>query len=245
MLRNGNFMEGWETLDPLPEANFLRNQRPRGWQLAWLKPGTPLYDDPNTRATGIPECVHKLSTQLPPDEQRGQPKALILDGDTTYKIFSATAPFGATLSQTVTGLEPGSEATLTVPIQTHLHGDPDPHGAEAGVWVNGEGGWVNGATMGDRKWHEHVVRFDVPPSGTAEIVIRVKSKWARPKDFFFDGITLTAETAVTPPPPPIAPPGQQTIIIQLPPGLQISQGVSSQAGIVEVNVPEGVTIQIV
>jgi hypothetical protein len=113
MLRNGNFMEGWETLDPLPEANFLRNQRPRGWQLAWLKPGTPLYDDPNTQATGIPECVHKLSTQLPPDEQRGQPKALILDGDTTYKIFSATAPFGATLSQTVTGLEPGSQATLT------------------------------------------------------------------------------------------------------------------------------------
>jgi hypothetical protein len=245
MLRNGNFMEGWETLDPLPEANFLRNQRPRGWQMVWLAPGTPLYDDPNSQATGIPECVHKLSTQLPPHEQLGETNALILDGDTTYKIFSANASFGATLSQTVTGLQPGSQATLTVPIQVHLHGETDAHGAESGVWVNGEGGWVNGGTMGDRKWHKHVVRFDVPPSGTAEIVIRVKSKWAKPKDFFFDGIKLTAEIVDKPPPDDPPPPGEQTIIIQLPPGLQISEGVSSQAGIVEINVPEGVTIQIV
>ncbi len=243
MLQNGNFMADWETLPAVAEAGYLRNQRPYHWQLEWLKPGQPLYDDPNSLVTGIPECVHKLSAQLPPNEQFGQPNALILDGSVTYKIFNSAAVFGAALSQTVSGLQPGSQATLTVPIQVHLHGETDAYGAESGVWVNGEGGWVHGFDMSDRRWYRHIITFTVPPSGQAEVVIRVKSKWVKGKDFFFDGITLEAQTAPSSPPPPAA--GEQTIFIQLAPGLQISQGVSSQTGIVEVNVPEGVTIQIV
>jgi hypothetical protein len=191
MLQNGNFMEKWDDLPPT--VFFLINQQPKGWHLEWIEPGQPLYDDPNNLSEGIPECVHKLAKQLPPNEQLGATDALILDGDTTYKIFHAHAPFGATLSQTVTGLEPGSTGTLTVPIQVHLHGDPDAFGAESGVWVNDEGGWVNGGDMGDRRWHEHKVEFEVPADGRAEVVIRVKSKWPRPKDFFIDGITLEAQ----------------------------------------------------
>ena len=190
MLRNGNFMGKWD--DMKPTSFFLINQQPKGWHLEWIEPGQPLFGDANTISKGIPECVHKLSKQLPPNEQLGAKDALILDGDTTYKIFHATSPFGATLSQTVTGLKPGTEATLTVPIQVHLHGETDAFGAESGVWVNGEGGWVNGFDMGDRKWHKHEVEFEVPGDGRAEVVIRVKSKWPRAKDFFFDGITLEA-----------------------------------------------------
>lgn len=249
MLQNGNFMADWETLPAIPEAGYLRNQRPYHWQLEWLKLGQPLYDDPNTEVTGIPECVHKLSTQLPPNEQLGAPNALILDGSTTYKIFSASAVFGATLSQTVSGLQPGSRATLTVPIQTHLRGETDPYGAESGVWVNGEGGWVHGFEMGDRRWYRHIITFTVPPSGQAEVVIRVKSKWVRPKDFFFDGITLEAQPAVMPPPivDPIDPsPGDtQVVYLQLPPGVRLEQGVHGQANVIQVNVPPGVRLEII
>ena len=255
MLKNGNFSEEWETLPALPEAGFLRNQRPNHWQLEWLKPGNPLYDDPNSRVQGIPECVHKLSEQLPPHEQLGAANALILDGKATYKIFSFGAAFGAALSQTVTGLQPGSQAMLTVPIQVHLHGETDDYGAESSVWVNGEGGWVNGKVMGDRKWYEHKVEFTVPDNGTAEIVIRVKSKWNKAKDFFFDGIKLAArevpagtsgggevvdsadaegETAV---------PGGQVVYVQLPAGFALKTGASQQTNVIEINVPAGVSIQ--
>lgn len=256
MLQNGSFTEGWETLPALPEAGYLRNQRPNGWQLTWLNKGQPLYDDPNSQAQGVPECVHKLGTQLPPHEQRGMPNALILVGDTTYKIFNSGAAFGAALSQTVTGLQPGTQAVLTVPIQVHLHGESDEYGAESSVWVNDEGEWVNGRVMGDRKWYRHKVEFTVPANGEAEIVIRVKSKWNKPKDFFFDGIVLEAEQATS---------GDitddtvvdnddaggetavpvKTIYLQLPAGVQLRQGESSQPNVVEINLPPGVTVEIV
>lgn len=199
MLRNGDFSESWETLPAIEEVGWLRNQRPHGWQIEWLEIGQPLYDDPNSTAKGIPECVHKLSTQLPPDEQLGAKNALILAGNATYKIFHSGASFGATLSQMVQGLPAGAQATLVVPIQTHLREETDPYGAESGVWVNGEGTWVNGMTMGDRNWYEHEVTFTVPANGVAEVVIRVKSKWENPKDFFIDGVTLTvAEVPISP-----------------------------------------------
>jgi hypothetical protein len=255
MLQNGNFSQGWETLPALAEAGWLKNQRPNGWQLEWLNKGEPLYDDPNTLVDGIPECVHKLSDQLPADEQLGGLKALILDGDTTYKVFNSAAKFGVTLSQTVTGLEPNSQATLTVPIQVHLHGETDTYGAESGVWVNGEGGWVNGFDMGDRQWYRHIIPFTVPASGEAEIVIRVKSKWTKPKDFFFDGIKLEGqqasgstsgggevvdtgdsgggETAVS---------AGQVIYVQVPPGFELKTGTST-SNVIEINTPAGVTVQ--
>ncbi len=193
-IANGSFEEGWEDMPP---AGWLINQRPLHWQLEWLEPGQPLYGDPNTLVTGIPECVHKLSEQLPPHEQLGAPNALILDGSVTYKIFNSAAVFGATLSQTVSNLQPGRKATLTVPIQVHLHGETDAYGAESGVWVNGEGQWVHGFDMGDRLWYCHTIAFTVPPSGQMEVVIRVKSKWVKTKDFFFDGITLEAQPDAT------------------------------------------------
>jgi hypothetical protein len=257
MLVNGNFSDGWETLPAIAEANWLRNQRPNGWQIEWLAQGQPLYDDPGARANGIPECIHKLDTQLPAHEQMGQPAALILDGNAVYKIFSSGSIFGATLSQTVTGLQPGDKATLTVPIQVHLHGETDAYGAESSVWVNGVGGWVNGFDMGDRNWYRHKIEFTVPDNGTAEVVIQVKSKWPLPKDFFFDGITLDAQPAAAPPPPPIVeqpdtsqPPPvttgpAKTVFVQLPAGVQIKKGVCDEANVVEVNAGPGVKIEVV
>ncbi|MFW5941955.1 MAG: NBR1-Ig-like domain-containing protein [Chloroflexota bacterium] len=248
MIDNGTFTEGWRDLPPAP-GNLI-NQEPAGWRLQWLEPGRPLYDDAASQAGGVPECVHKLGEQLPPNEQLGQPDALILAGDTTYKIFHASAPFGATLSQTVTGLKPGSEATLTVPVRVHRHGDPDIFGAESGVWVNGEGGWVHSGQMGDRRWHRHQVRFTVPENGQAEVVIRIKSKWPRPKDFFFDGITLEAVPARpgTEPSPPQEEP-QPPAEDREPPAERMVRGwgwaasIERHDGLGRVNFPGGINLR--
>lgn len=187
-LNNPSFEEGWTDLPPLPWG--LINQQPNQWQLSWLDEGEPLYDDPNNVAGGVPECIHKLWWQLPPDEQPGGENALILDGDTTYKMFHSGEPFGSELRQTLTGLVPGSSWHLMVPVQVHLYGDVDPYSAESGVWVNGAGGWANAGMMGDRTWYEHDVPFTVPANGQIEIVIRVKSKWATGKSFFIDALRV-------------------------------------------------------
>jgi hypothetical protein len=256
MINNGDFSQGWEDMPPAP--GHLINQRPHGWALRWIEPGQPLFES-GDRAGGVPECVHKLSGQLPPNEQFGGRDALILSGEAVYKIFHSGAAFGAELSQTLTGLQPGSEALLTVPVLAVLHGETDDFGAESGVWVNGVGTWVNGATMGNRRWHRHVQRFTVPDDGRATIAIRVKSKWPRPKDFFIDNVSLEAIVAPGPaplpeppplpgPPPlperdpvePVPPMGDETAVrVVVPPGLRLVVAESDEAGVVVVVVPRG------
>jgi hypothetical protein len=186
-LQNPSFEDGWTDLPPT--AGYLINQQPHGWRLNWVEPGQPLYDAGDL-AHGVPECVHKLADQLPPDEQPGGPDALILEGETTYKIFSAASAFGAELRQTITGLPSGSTWRLVIPMRVHLYGETDPYGAETGVWVEGVGRWVTGETMGDRTWYRHTLFFTAPDDGAAELLIRVKSKWDSPKDFFIDDIRL-------------------------------------------------------
>jgi hypothetical protein len=191
-LVNGSFEGGWTDMPPAP--GNLTNQQPNGWTLTWLPIGAPLWDDATTTAQGVPECLHKLAGQLPINEQPGGPNALILDGLATYKMFHFGAPFGSQLYQKVSNLPPGSTWRLTVPVQIHMHGDSDPWAAEAGVWAltsdDQSGGWVPGGMMGDRQWYDHVVEFQIPADGTVEVLVRVKSKWPRSKDFFTDAIRL-------------------------------------------------------
>lgn len=253
MLKNGAFSDGWDDLPPAP--GHLINQKPKGWTLRWIPPGGRLFES-DDKAEGVPECVHKLSDQLPPQERLGGDEALILSGDTTYKIFHSGASFGAELSQVVTGLEPGSSATLTVPVLVDLHGEPDPFGAESGVWVNDQGSWVNGSRMGNRRWHRHETTFTVPDDGRVKVAIRVKSKWPRPKDFFIDGITLEAVAAKEPEPDPEIPrppkplPRPQpvdedalpAIMVIVPPGLRLVTAETDEPGVVTVIVPRGTRI---
>ena len=249
MLKNGAFIEGWTDLPPAPGS--LINQQPKGWQLSWVEQGQALYDS-NDKASGVPECVHKLAQQLPPNEQRGAKDALILVGDTTYKIFHFGAPFAAELKQTVTGLKPGSNARLTVPILAVLYGETDPYGAESGVWVNGEGEWVNGDGMGNRKWFRHVREFTIPQNGAADIVIRFKSKWPRKKDFFIDGVELeaVAQTAGETGPggddspgPDVPTPSRNVVKVTVPQGMRVISAVSNEPGLVVVMVPKGTRVK--
>lgn len=187
MIKNPSFEDSWTDLPPSP-GNLI-NQQPNDWLLKWINEGDPLFDSDDV-ASGVPECRHLHKTHLPADEQPGTMGRLILDGDWTYKIFHGGAPFGASLTQVVDGLTPGSIHLLTVPILVDLHGDGDWFGAESRVLVDGEGDWVTGGEMQDRKWHYHAIPIIVPSDGRVTIEIQVKSKWHRPKDFFIDGLSL-------------------------------------------------------
>jgi hypothetical protein len=205
LLANGSFEEGWSDLPPVEGS--LINQEPNGWELDWLEKGEEVWDlrtihpdDPQVGiVSGIAEMLHKLSHQLPPDEQLGGPNALILEGDATYKMFHRGAAFGSQLSQTIT--LPAGNYRLTVPVQLHWHENLDPNDptwdtytAESGAWViiNGapSGGWATARDMGDRRWFYHVVEFSLPAQTEVEVLIRVKSIYHSAKDFFVDGVWL-------------------------------------------------------
>ncbi len=248
MLKNGSFEEGWTDMSPAP--GYLINQQPNGWTVRWIELDEPLFDVAD-KASGVPECVHKLAEQLPADEQLGGAKALILDGSTVYKIFHFAGSFGTELKQTVTGLKAGSMAKLTVPILAVTYDQTDPYGTESGVWINGEGAWKNGNDMKNREWFYHEVEFEVPADGTAVIEIRVKNKWPTKKDFFIDNITLDAESGDTPAPPPddddtetpITPtPDKNVIRVSVPAGMNVITAVSDNTDTVIITAPAGTEV---
>ena len=254
MLKNGSFTEGWK--DVQAPYGYLINQEPNGWNLRWLDLGEDLFGS-GDKVTGVPECVHKLAKQLPANEQLGAKNALILEGDTTYKIFNSNAIFGAELTQTVTELQPGSKAKLFTPILVVLYKDKDPYAAESGVWINGEGHWVNSVDMGgSRNWYTHETEVTVPANGTIEIMIRVKSKWVAPKDFFIDGIRLEAtpaSSALPPTAPTTATSSTATTTpsttsgnvlgVRIPAGMQVITTTSNDPNVIVISVPEGMQIQ--
>lgn len=190
-LDNGSFEEHWVDIND-------RVQQPNYWDLYRIPKGESLFDAPDDIASGTCECKHLLNRQLPGDQQIGGPDALILDGLTVYKLFGVYESWGSELSQTVEGLQPGSNWRLTVPIRVHLHGDTFDWSAESSVWVNDAGYWANGIQMGDENWCKLEQVFEVPQDGKAEIAIRVKSKYPLPKDFFIDDIQLHPESDPAP-----------------------------------------------
>jgi hypothetical protein len=210
-LENGSF-EGdhnWTDLPPVP-GNLI-NQQPNGWLLSWLEPGEWVWDprtgDPERGiVTGIAEMIHKNTQTLPPNEWMGGPDALILEGTQTYKMFHKGAVFGSQLHQEIT--LPAGNWRLTVPVQLHWHENLDPadptwdtYTAESGAWVltgTGQaGGWVNARDMGDRRWFYHVIEFMLPAQTDVEVIIRVKSIYKGPKDFFVDAVWLQQVATVS------------------------------------------------
>ena len=211
-LENGSFEACWITLPPV--EGDKRNQNPSGWTLSWLERGEEVWDlrtihpeNPQVGiVTGIAEMVHKLNTQLPAEEQIGGPKALILEGLTTYKIFDTHGSYGSQLAQTVT--LPAGLWRLTVPVQLHWQENLDPNDltwdtftAESGAWVLGDGlqagGWATARDMGDRRWFYHVVEFELAEEQDVEVLLRFKSIYQSSKDFFVDAVWLEPISALT------------------------------------------------
>lgn len=231
VLKNSSFENGWTDVYAGNDFGHLTNQQPTDWRLRWLWPGESLFG--SDEAHGVPECVHKLADQLPPNERPGGSDPLILDGEAVYKVFHNGAAFGAELWQVVSGLVPDSVARITVPVRIHAHGEkdnPDSYAAESGVWlldewemqddmlipVHGDGDWeplsrerqwkiIPGVKPDGWMWFVHEEQITVPDSGEICVLVRVKSKWDKPVDFFIDDLTLEADGDGTEP-PPIEPP---------------------------------------
>jgi len=200
LLQNGSFELDWTDI-PIPGTGTI-NQEPDGWEVEWLEPGDPLLssvdyggpdDEPHyLTAKTIPECVHKLNDQLPPDEQSGGVDAIVLDGDTAYKVFSSVNPFGAYMAQLVTGLDPGRRIVLEVPVRVHHHGDGSPGAAVWRCCLNNQTGpWLTfKEDFDDRAYMTFGMDSVVDADGCAFVAIDLESRALAGIDFFVDDVRL-------------------------------------------------------
>jgi len=187
-----------------PEGEWLTlpggNQQPTGWLLEWDPVGT-LMKAPSAGAGDavqvvncVPECVHKLSRQLPADEQLGGKDALILDGNATYKIFGPDS-FRVTLKQTISNNKRIKYA-ITVPVQVHGHLDENgvPWNIDTGAayWrliIDGEGyPWLTfNNEFQDREWCE-VYLAEIPIEGHIDVAIEFECHTLGGVSFFIDNV---------------------------------------------------------
>jgi len=198
-LQNPSFEDGWGT------DLLTGNQIPHGWKLAWSSCGVQLKasgdgeGDTEDYVLCSPECVHKLSWQLPPDEQLGGDDALILDGDATYKVFAAQA-FRATLAQSF-DVAKGATCRITVPVQTHgqLQEDGTPYNIDTGaaywrVTVNGKSSdWLTFVSnFDDRSWASYSTIFTAD-TGVVDVFVEFESHTVAGIDFFIDDVKFSTE----------------------------------------------------
>jgi len=193
LLANPNFEGGW--IDQLPHDGRLTNQCPVGYNLTIHLPGTRLIsagsytgpDDAPVYDTVIvvPECVHKLRAQMPDADK------LILAGDTTFKLFSATNPFSVDLMARVLITTPGA-LRIVVPVQVHNHGDGSPGAAvwrmnvSNNIW-DGIGPWRTfGDGFVDRKWEVASYPLHVHTGDVVTATLQMESRALGGIDFFTD-----------------------------------------------------------
>jgi len=199
LIENGSFENGWR--DVLVPGTSTINQEPTGWVLTWLNPGDPLRsadwagpdDEPHyLTARTVPECVHKLNSQLPPDQQFGGSDALVLEGNCVYKVFSSVRPFGVRLLHVVGGLNAGCRVVLEVPVRVHHHGDGSPGAA---VWRIGiddaDGPWLTfKEDFNDREYLTFGMDAVVDDDGAVLVCIDLESRSLAGIDFFIDDVRL-------------------------------------------------------
>ena len=202
-LENGGFEDGWLTLNG-------GNQQPNYWVLGWADVGTQLLapkagaGDAIQDVRCVPECVHKEAWQLPAAEQLGGPKALILDGDKTFKLFGQSA-FRVTLEQEFT-VDKGTHGQFIIPVNVHGNINPDtnkPWNVDVGaaywrVTVNGyPGQWNTFGDFQDRTWLEETVSF-VAYYGIVHILLEMECHTLGGVSFFTDNIRYTELDAPQP-----------------------------------------------
>lgn len=212
LMSNGGFECGWTDLLPV---GGLTNQQPLGFSLAIRGRGEPLMsagfrpdESPIFEIVEIvPECVHKLRSQLPAHET--QPGGLIRDGDTTFKIFAASRPFSVRLIWV--GIAPADGTIqVRVPVQVHSHGDGSPGAA---VWrvnvgpIGYRGKWRTfGDGFVDREWEVVELADDVLKGDRIYVDLCMESRALGGIDFFTDGWSVLFtpdETPEQPAPQPV------------------------------------------
>ena len=223
LLANPSFGGGWT--DCLPYGGRLTNQCPADYNLYIRLPGDRLisadsYDGPDDApvydtVAVVPECVHKLRSQLPDADE------LILEGDVVYKIFSATNPFSIDLIAQVLITEPGMLRVI-VPVQVHNHGDGSPGAAVWRLIVNDDyGPWLTfGNGFVDRVWRSWSNEMHVMPGQVITAIAQMESRALGGIDFFTDAwcfdFTPDAEPQPEPEPEPEEPVNYVVVVNLLP-----------------------------
>ena len=151
---------------------------------------------------GPGEYVHKLRLQLPPEEWVGQPRALILEGEVTYKIFGTHGPQSLILSQKLRGA-PGSRITVTVPVLGATF-DATPLEDDHFIASVSLGNTVDKRTYSqmverreipgnERDWNLFVVSDTFPASGKLTLTLVFQQNWPGRVEFFIDGLTMAVQ----------------------------------------------------
>jgi len=186
---NPCFSNGWETIAE-------GNQEPHGWDISWLENGelTP-WGEPVTR---WPEIVHKLSGQLPPDEQLGGENALILCGDAVYKLFGSGI-WDATLSTVLTGLTPGNRYKITGQFNVHYH---DEYNAADDMTIEFRTAEsldkLQSARLIPEKWVTATVEGKADISGFIDLSIRFYMRWPNSISVFVDNMLIELVEEIPP-----------------------------------------------
>lgn len=214
LLYNPSFELGWQ--DVIYHGRSC--QVPNGYTLSVAAIGSRLlsagafvgvdHDPALETARTIPEIVHKLTSQLPPDERAGGSHALILDGLKTFKGFIGNLPYSYTLSQTLSGLTPGATVALTIPVQVHYNPKPGGDGSPGACAFRAfcgatEGAWLTfGSGLSDRQWSTVTLYAIVPADGNLTVGATFESRSEAGIDFFTDAWRLEYSDDPEPPTPP-------------------------------------------
>ena len=214
---NLSFENGWTDVGD-------QQQQPLDWVLTQTEPGQAMGVSTKHSGGTAPdagmvtalaeakaEAVHKLSSQLPPNEQLGGARALILDGGKCYKIFWGLANENR-LSAIITGT-PGSTVTMLVPILGESNLTPTPPNTrleDDNWWATVKFGnvvdkrnylqmtSVKQVSGNERNWNVFRCIETFPASGQLPLTITLQDNWGG-TDWFIDGLAIVGST---PPPPP-------------------------------------------
>jgi hypothetical protein len=185
------------------------NQHPSGWTFYSPAAGQPLpFPTKMQQGTvvsatsgGPGEYVHKCWWQLPTEERLNEPRALILDGNWTYKVFNSGSPQALVLSQVLSGT-PGLRLEVTGYILGETPDTPTGPKLEddhfiASVQLGSTKDTRFYATMithsdvgnNERHWNKYDVSAIVPASGQLQLTIIMQQNWAGEVDFFIDNFS--------------------------------------------------------
>ena len=184
------------------------NQRPSGWTFFAPANGQTMPFPTKRQGGGnVPaisggqgEYVHKYFWQLPDNERLGGSRALILDGQLTYKVFSDHIPHALRLSQTltytpgrtvrVTGYIVGETQVFTCSGSGTLEDDHFVASVQLGSATDTRFYNVmrnqHALPGNERAWNKFSVTAQVPSSGQLSLVVIMQSNWGCPVDFFID-----------------------------------------------------------
>lgn len=170
----------------------------------------------DAEVTSVSEITHKLQSQLPEDEWLGGENALILDGDTTFKILQSSGhAVDVEVLQTIPNLLPDSTYRITIPVQIHYHGPVDVYDKDPPLEMNDIGVRITAnysvlamlwPDLPDSEWVYPVIEGRTVANETEiRVSLRVCTSWKNKRSGFTDAWQIElveTENPIEPPDPP-------------------------------------------